>query len=141
MHNATFASGIAASSPKAGQSASSTASLPPPLNVSNFLNTSDPHTFPRAFTNGTICGDYAALHTSDLKYGADVGLIQIGDLDRLWRETVGDPSSRFQVLSYDAGGIGPIGLTNHFLASGRDNPFFAFAAVVGWEDKYGGDAW
>lgn len=104
-----------------------------PLNVSNFLNTSDPRTFPRAFTDGTISGDYAAQHTSDLvrwplllKYGgvyADVGLIQIGDLDRLWRETVGNPSSRFQVLSYDAGGIGS--LTNYFLASGRDNPFFA----------------
>ena len=50
-------------------------------------------------------------------------MIQIGDLDRLWRETVGNPSSRFQVLSYDAGGIGS--LTNYFLASGRDNPFFA----------------
>ena len=103
-----------------------------PLNVSNFLNTSDPHIFPRAFTDGTICGDYAAQHTSDLvrlplllKYGgvyADVGMIQIGDLDRLWHETVGDPSSRFKVLSYEAGCIG---LTNYFLASGRDNPFFS----------------
>ena len=33
----------------------------------NFLNTFDPHTFPRAFTYGTICGDYAAQHTSDLE--------------------------------------------------------------------------
>ena len=107
-----------------------------PLNVSNFLNTSDPHTFPRAFTDGTICGDYAAQHTSDLvrwplllKYGgvyADVGLIQIGDLDRLWRETVDNPSSPFEVLSYDTGGVtGIIGLMNYFLASGRDYPFFA----------------
>jgi len=106
-----------------------------PLNVSNFLNTSDPDTFPRAFTDSTIGGDYAAQHTSDLvrwplllKYSgvyADVGLIQIGDLDRLWRETVGNPSSRFKVLSYDAGGIGERGLTNYFLASGRDNPLFA----------------
>ena len=55
---------------------------------------------------------------------ADVGLIQIGDLDRLWHETVGNPSSPFEVLSYDAGGIGLVGLTNYFLASGRDNPFF-----------------
>jgi hypothetical protein len=88
-----------------------------PLNVSNFLNTSDPHTFPRAFTDGTICGDYAVQHTSDLvrlplllKYGgvyADVGMIQIGDLDRLWHATVGNPSSRFKVLSYEAGGISP----------------------------------
>ena len=90
--------------------------------------------FPRAFADGTICGDYAAQHTSDLvrwplllKYGgvyADVGLIQIGDLDRLWRETVGDPSSRFKVISYDAGGVGIVGLTNYFLGCGRDNPLF-----------------
>ena len=106
-----------------------------PLNVSNFLNTSDPGTFPRAFTDGTIRGDYAAQHTSDLvrwplllTYGgvyADVGLIQIGDLDRLWRETIGNPSSPFKVISYDGGGIEGRSLTNYFLASGRDNPLFA----------------
>ena len=56
---------------------------------------------------------------------ADVGLIQIGDLDRLWRETVGNPLSRFEVLSYGGGGISPIGLLNYFFASRRDNPFFA----------------
>ena len=55
---------------------------------------------------------------------ADVGLIQIKDLDRLWCETVGNPSSRFEVLSYDAGGIGLVGLTNYFIASGRNNPSF-----------------
>jgi hypothetical protein len=104
-----------------------------PLNVSNFLDTSDPLTFPRAFTDGTISGDYAAQHISDLvrfplllKYGgvyADVGLIQLGDLDRLWRETVGNPSSPFQVLSYDGGGV--LGtIANFFFASGRDNPLF-----------------
>ena len=106
-----------------------------PLNISNFLDTSDPSTFPRAFTDGTIRGDYAAQHTSDLvrwplllKYGgvyADVGLIQIGDLDRLWRKTIGNPSSRFKVLSYDGGAIHGRSLTNYFLASGRDNPLFA----------------
>jgi hypothetical protein len=105
-----------------------------PLNVSNFLNTSDPQTFPRAFTEGTICGDYVPQHTSDLvrwplllKYGgvyADVGLIQIGDLDRLWHETVGNPSSPFEVLSYDAG-VWSFGLANFFFASRPDNPFFA----------------
>lgn len=53
-------------------------------------------------------------------------MIQIGDLDRLWRETVGNPSSRFKVLSYDAGIIeGGRSLTNYFLASGPDNPLFA----------------
>lgn len=106
-----------------------------PLNVANFLDVSDPGTFPRAFVDGTIGGDYAPQHTSDLvrwplllKYGgvyADVGMIQIGDLDRLWRETVGNPASRFEVLSYNAGGVEVRSLTNYFLASGRNNPLFA----------------
>ena len=57
---------------------------------------------------------------------ADVGFIQIGDLDRLWRETIGNPSSPFEVLSYDAGSIlNCIGFANYFFASGRDNPFLA----------------
>lgn len=61
-----------------------------PLNVANFLDVSDPDTFPRVFVDGTIGGNYAPQHTYDLvhwplllKYGgvyADVGLMQIGDL-------------------------------------------------------------
>lgn len=106
-----------------------------PLNVANFLDISDPGTFPRAFIDGTIGGDYAPQHTSDLvrwplllKYGgvyADVGLIQIGDLDRLWRETVGNPASRFEVLAYNAGGVEGRSLSNYFLCSLPNNPFFA----------------
>ena len=106
-----------------------------PLNVANFLDISDPGTFPRAFVDGTIGGDYAPQHTSDLvrwplllKYGgvyADAGMIQIGDLDRLWRETVGNPASRFEVFSYDGGGVMGPTLTNYFFASGRNNPLFA----------------
>ena len=63
-----------------------------------------------------------------IKYGgvyADVGLIQIGDLDRLWNKTVGDPSFRFELLSYNAGGSETRHLTNYFLASGPNNPLFA----------------
>jgi Capsular polysaccharide synthesis protein len=106
-----------------------------PLNVANFLDISDPGTFPRAFVDGTIGGDYAPQHTSDLvrwplllKYGgvyADVGMIQIGDLDRLWCETVGNPASRFEVLSYNVGGADKPNPTNYFLMSGRNNPLFA----------------
>ena len=105
-----------------------------PLNVANFLDISDPETFPRAFVDGTIGGDYAPQHTSDLvrwplllKYGgvyADVGLMQIGDLDRLWNDTVGNPASRFEVLSYNAGSVDDRSLTNYFLCSGRNNPLF-----------------
>lgn len=106
-----------------------------PLNIANYLDISDPDIFPRAFVNGTIGGDYAPQHNSDLvrwplllKYGgvyADVGLMQIGDLDRVWNETVGNPDSSFQVLSYNGGGIETRRLMNYFLASGRDNPLFA----------------
>ncbi|MCJ1389463.1 hypothetical protein MMC18_002320 [Xylographa bjoerkii] len=106
-----------------------------PLNVGKFLDISDPGTFPRAFVDGTIGGDYAPQHTSDLvrwplllKYGgvyADVGMIQIGDLNRLWCETIGNPASRFEVLSYNTGGVEVRSLTNYFLASGRNNPLFA----------------
>ena len=124
-----------------------------PLNVANFLDVSDAGTFPNAFIDGTIGGDYAPQHTSDLmrwplllKYGgvyADVGMIQIGDLDRLWNETIGNPDSSFKVLSYDDGNIGR-GLTNYFLASEPNNPFFArcqrlFAASVGggrWQGQH-----
>jgi hypothetical protein len=105
-----------------------------PLNVANFLDVSNPDTFPRAFRDGTIGGDYAPQHTSDLvrwplliKYGgvyADVGMMQIGDLDRLWNETIGNLNSRFEVLSYNAGGAEERNLTNYFLASKRDNPLF-----------------
>lgn len=105
------------------------------LNVAEFLDLTHPGTVPRAFIEGTIEGDYAAQHTSDLvrwplllRYGgvyADVGMMQIGDLDRLWRETVGNPSSPYEVLSYDGGKEDGRSLTNYFLCSGRDNPLFA----------------
>jgi hypothetical protein len=105
-----------------------------PLNVANFLDISDPSVFPRAFVDGTIGGDYAPQHTSDLvrlplllKYGGvytDVGLMQIGDLDRLWSETIGNPDSRFEVLSYNAGPDDKPALTNYFLASKPNNPLF-----------------
>lgn len=100
-----------------------------PLNVANFLDINDPEVFPRAFVDGTIGGDYAPQHTSDLvrwplllKYGgvyADVGMIQIGDLDRLWNETIGNPASPYEVISYGRT------LSNYFLASNRNNPLFA----------------
>ncbi|KAF2801698.1 capsule polysaccharide biosynthesis protein [Mytilinidion resinicola] len=106
-----------------------------PLNIANFLDVADPLTFPAAFCDGTIGGAYAPQHTSDLvrwplllRYGgvyADVGLLHIGDLDRLWRTTIGDPASRFEVLSYDGGGSVGRGLANYFLASSRGNALFA----------------
>lgn len=105
------------------------------LNVATLLDISDPETFPRAFVDGTIGGDYAPQHTSDLvrwplllRYGgvyADVGLLQIGDLDRIWHETIFNPASRFEVLSFNCGSEEERVLANHFLMSRRNNPLFA----------------
>ncbi|RAK72656.1 glycosyltransferase [Aspergillus fijiensis CBS 313.89] len=103
-------------------------------NVREYLDVTDPTLFPRAFADGTIGGTYAPQHTSDLvrfplllRYGgvyADVGFIQIGDLDRLWIETIANPASRFEVLSYFTGLPDQRGLTNYFLAARKDNPLF-----------------
>lgn len=102
-----------------------------PLNVSNFLDVADPTVFPRAFRDGTLAGAYGAQHTSDLvrwplllRHGGvyvDVGLMPIGNLNRLWRETVGDRASPLEVLTFAMDGRH---LTNYFMASGRDNPLF-----------------
>ncbi|KAK8100990.1 uncharacterized protein PG998_007605 [Apiospora kogelbergensis] len=102
-----------------------------PLNVGEYLDVTDPTVFPRAFRDGTLAGSYGAQHTSDLvrwplllRHGGvyvDVGLMPIGDLDRLWRETVGDAASPFEVLTFTMDGRD---LTNYFLASGRSNPLF-----------------
>lgn len=104
------------------------------LNVDKYLDVHDPKWFPKAFVDGTVGGTYAVQHTSDLvrwplllKYGgvyADVGLIQIGDLNRLWEETVGNPDSRFEVMSYNMGPAEERGLANYFLMSRKDSPFF-----------------
>jgi hypothetical protein len=105
-----------------------------PLNISNFLDITAPSLFPKAFAEDTLSGAYALQHTSDLvrwplllRYGgvyADVGMMQIGDLDRLWNETVGDPESPYTVLSYHGGTGDEYALTNYFLCSNRGNPLF-----------------
>ena len=105
-----------------------------PLNVANFLDEQDPETFPKAFIDGTLGGTYPAQHTSDLvrwpllnKYGgvyADVGMIQIGNLDRLWNETIANPSSPLEVLSYNMGPGSQYALTNYFLCSAHNNRLF-----------------
>ncbi|KAG5948333.1 hypothetical protein E4U53_006315 [Claviceps sorghi] len=103
-----------------------------PMHISNFLDIDDPDNFPLAFARGTLCGPYAVQHSSDLvrfplllKYGgvyADVGLMQIGDLERMWNATVGDPDSPYDLLSYNVGSAEARNLTNYFMAANRDNP-------------------
>ncbi|KAI1819774.1 hypothetical protein F4861DRAFT_110749 [Xylaria intraflava] len=102
-----------------------------PLHIRNYLDFDDPATFPEAFRKGTLSGLYAVQHTSDLvrwplllRYGgvyADAGMVQIGDLDRLWRETIGNPASPYEVISYGTT------LQNYFMASNRGNALFARA--------------
>ena len=153
--NTTPVSGIAASPPKAGQSAFSTAFPPPPSTSPTSSTHIRPTHIPpslhrwyhlwrlRSTTHLRPC----SVATPPQVY-ADVEFIQISDLDRLWCEMVDNPSSRFEVLSYDAGGIGLVCLTNYFIASGRNNPFLErchrlLLTIVGCgrrEDKYGGDA-
>lgn len=102
--------------------------------ISAFLDTSDPTIFPKAFIEGTLCGRYATQHYSDLvrfplllTYGGiytDVGFMQIGDIDRLWNETVGNKDSPYDVLSYNGGGEADYVLMNYFLATTKNNPLF-----------------
>ncbi|PMD48947.1 hypothetical protein L207DRAFT_540010 [Hyaloscypha variabilis F] len=105
-----------------------------PSNVENFLDTQDPTIFPQESIDGTIGGEFGPQYTSDfvrfpllIKYGgfyADVGVMQIGDLDRLWNETIGNTDSRFEVVSHNRGGVDGRSLTNYFMGSGRENRFF-----------------
>lgn len=117
--------------------------------ISRFVDVSDPANFPRAFGKGDgngITGAYARQHTSDLvrwplllRYGGvytDVGMMPIGDLDRLWEETVGAPNTgpgkRYEVVSYTSGGSAGAqtaddvlpDVTNYFLCARPNNPFF-----------------
>ena len=111
--------------------------------VGRYLDVDDPSLFPAAFARGALAGTYAAQHYSDLvrwplllRYGgvyADVGLLQIGDLDRLWRETVGSEAagadgaarSPYEVLTYNMGGPRDYRPTNYFLGARRGNALFA----------------
>lgn len=104
------------------------------LNIANFLDITDPGTFPKAFIDGVVGGEFAAQHVSDLvrwplllKYGgvyADVGMMQIGDLDAMWNKTIGDHDSPWEVLSFNLGGVDGRNLTNFFLCSGKNNALF-----------------
>ncbi|KAJ5818132.1 hypothetical protein N7474_003723 [Penicillium riverlandense] len=104
-------------------------------NVENFLDVTDPALFPRCFIDGTITGTYGLQHTSDLvrwplilQHGgvyADVGMMQIGDLDKLWNETIANPDSPYEVLCYSGGDTDKYSITNYFLAALPGNAFFA----------------
>ncbi|TRX88022.1 hypothetical protein FHL15_011077 [Xylaria flabelliformis] len=108
-----------------------------PLNIANFVDVTDPELFPKAFLDGRVGGEFAPQHTSDLvrwpllmKYGGiytDVGQLQIGDLNRLWDETLGNPDSPYDIISYNLGPVDHRDLANYFYASRPNNPLFARA--------------
>ncbi|QIX01259.1 hypothetical protein AMS68_006776 [Peltaster fructicola] len=105
-----------------------------PLNIDQFLQVNDAKIFPKAYIDGSLTGTYAIQHCSDLvrfplllKYGGvytDVGFLQIGDLDRLWKETIDNPRSPYEVMSYNGGNDDEYCLMNYFLAAKRNNPLF-----------------
>lgn len=99
-----------------------------------WINLQDPKVVPQAFREGTLDGEFAKQHYSDLvrfplllRYGGaytDAGFMQIGDFDALWEKTVADPSSPYEIISYNAGGPRNYSLTNYFLASLPGNPLW-----------------
>ncbi|KAI8711495.1 hypothetical protein NCS52_01413300 [Fusarium sp. LHS14.1] len=102
--------------------------------IGNWIDLDDPNIVPEAFKNGTLDGEFAKQHYSDLvrfpllvRHGGvytDVGFMQIGDLDRLWNETVANADSPYEVLSYNADGPRNYSLTNYFIASLPGNAFW-----------------
>ncbi|CAI7615842.1 unnamed protein product [Penicillium bialowiezense] len=104
-------------------------------NIAVFLDVTDRNIFPRAFADETLTGPYALQHTSDLvrwplllRYGgvyADVGMMQIGDLDSLWNNTIANADSGYEVLSYTPSGQDHYSLCNYLLGALPNNALFA----------------
>jgi hypothetical protein len=116
------------------------------LNVANFIDTKSPLVVPAAFTNGTLNGHYAAQHTSDLiryplllRYGGvylDVGILQFGDLDRLWAEHIVNPDSPYDFAGFTMGS--DLQIVNFALMCGANNPLVQRAHHIllqVWEGK------
>ncbi|EGX88950.1 capsule polysaccharide biosynthesis protein, putative [Cordyceps militaris CM01] len=103
-----------------------------PLNIARLLDVADPALFPAAFRDGTIGSDYPAQVSSDLvrfpllvRFGglyADTGVLPIGDVDRLWRETVGNSASPYEIFTF--GQARGQTVTNYFMAAKRGNALF-----------------
>ncbi|KAJ5946117.1 Capsular polysaccharide synthesis [Penicillium verhagenii] len=89
-------------------------------NIAEFLDVTDPTLFPTRL--------HLVRWPLLLRYGgvyADVGLMQIGDLDTLWNETIANPQSPYEVLSYTPSGQDYYSLLNYFLAALPNNALFA----------------
>ena len=119
-----------------------------PLNICNYINTQSPLVVPAAFTEGTLNGEYAAQHTSDLiryplllQYGGvylDVGILQFGDLDWIWTEHITNPSSSYDFAGFTMGDAPDLQIVNFALMCGPDNPLVQQAHSILlrlWEGK------
>jgi hypothetical protein len=111
-----------------------------PLNVSRYIDTSDPFVVPEAYSKATLGGQYAAQHTSDLiryplllKYGGvylDVGILQFGDLDWLWTKHISNPESPYDFSGFTMGDAPDISVVNFALMSGPNNPLIQRAHSI-----------
>lgn len=119
------------------------------LNVSNFIDISDPTVVPAIFNKGGLSGTFASQHTSDLtryplllKYGGlylDVGIVQFGDWDRLWTEHIGNEASPYDFAGFTLGAP-PEGLSipNFAFMATPNNPLVQRAHKILlklWEGK------
>ncbi|KAK0387001.1 hypothetical protein NLU13_5315 [Sarocladium strictum] len=121
-----------------------------PLNVSRFIDLSDPEVVPDVMRDGgSVTGQYSAQHSSDLvrwplllKYGGaylDVGVIMFGDMDRLWEEHIANPDSPFDYAGFTMGDApDAISIVNFWMMSTPDNPLMQRAHRIFlklWEGK------
>lgn len=118
------------------------------LNVSNYVDTSDPLLFPDAFTKNKIDSLSPYHHTSDLvrfplllKYGGvylDVTLLQIGDLDWLWTQHISNPSSPFDFSGFIMSAPTDLQIVNFAMACTPQNPLVSRTLQILlklWEGK------
>jgi hypothetical protein len=105
-----------------------------PLNVSHFIDLSDPEVVPDVMRDGgSVTGQYSAQHSSDLvryplllRYGGvymDVGMLLFGDMDRLWEEYIATADSPLDFAGFTmAEGPDAVSIVNFWMMCGPDNP-------------------
>ncbi|KAJ4289637.1 hypothetical protein N0V90_010966 [Kalmusia sp. IMI 367209] len=98
-----------------------------PLNISRFIDTMSPDVVPDAFTQGTLDGEYAAQHTSDLVRFPPATALRRPNLD-----------SAYEFAGFTMGDPPEISAVNFWLMCGTANPLVqrAHYILLGlWEGK------
>ncbi|KAH7118718.1 hypothetical protein B0J11DRAFT_73907 [Dendryphion nanum] len=119
-----------------------------PLNITKFIDITSRAVVPEAFTSGSLSGNYAAQHTSDLvryplllRYGGiylDVGILQFGDLDAIWTNEITNPDSPFEFFGFTMGESPDLQIVNFALMAAPNNPLVSRAHRILlklWEGK------